>query len=292
MKKIIFLFIGSVFPLLMSGQNVDSLRKTNPLIDDTYLHPVDGITPYTFRKGEWFYAQSLLTLPGPGWAFVGLTDRLTLQLDFTPLIGGLFIEPNYPIPSVSLRYKILDQKAFLPTFSMEGQFFHLWGPLNRFDVHEFSLYQNGSYFHLKAAFGYAFEPFFVNFSAGFDYIQQMWWQKDSVTINTLNPNLNPDFSFGVSYRPNNWISYHIAASYGSTLTYFENVPRKIQLNYGIRMAPFYKNRHGILRNLRIEMISINAWFPDIQRYSGIPVPVYPLIYWQWQRKPAACKNEL
>ena len=116
-----------------------------------------------------------------------------------------------------------------------------------------------------------------------DYINDMWWNKDSVTVSRLRLNINPNFSFGMSWHPGKWISYHFAFTYGSTLTYFENVPRKIQFNYGMRIAPFYKNKWRILRNMRIEFISINGWFPDIGEYSGIPLPVYPLFYWQWQR---------
>ncbi|MBN2891283.1 MAG: hypothetical protein JXL97_05405 [Bacteroidales bacterium] len=112
----------------------------------------------------------------------------------------------------------------------------------------------------------------------------MWWQKDNIVIINLHSKINPNASLGLSYRKSNWISYHIAVSYGSTLTYFENVPRKIQLNYGFRISPFYKNKWGVLRNMRIEVIAINGWFKDIDQYSGIPLPIYPLFYWQWEKK--------
>ncbi|MGV6862503.1 MAG: hypothetical protein ACWA41_12080 [Putridiphycobacter sp.] len=277
-------------PVLTYAQSDTLIKKENPINDDTYLHPMDGITPYTFKKGEWFYAQSLQTLPAPGWAFVGLTDKLTLQLDITPFIGGLFFKPHYPIPSVSLRYKIIDQKKLLPTFSVETQFFHLWDTLKRFDINEYSLYQKGSYFHFKTLYGYNFNPIYINFSVGFDYVNKMWWQQETIVSNNLTPNVNPNFSLTLSYRKSKWISYHIAASYGSTLTYFENAPRKIQLNYGFRIAPFYKNKWGILRNMRIELISINGWFKDIDQYSGIPVPIYPLFYWQWNKDYSKKRN--
>ncbi len=273
---IIFLFSVSSF-----AQNATLNKKTNPINDDTYLHPIDANTPYTLKKGEWFYAQSFQTLPLPGWAFVGLTDNLTLQFDLTPIIGGFFVEPHYPIPSVSLRYKIVSQKGAIPTFSIESQFFHIWQSLERFEVDKISLYQKGSYFHIKTMFGYELKPLYFDFSIGVDYINKMWWEKDGIVINTLTQNINPNYSIGISYRPSKWISYHIATSYGATLTYFENAPRKIQFSYGIRIAPFYKNRFRILRNMRIELISVNAWFNDIDKYSGFPLPLYPLFYWQW-----------
>jgi len=37
--------------------------------------------------------------------------------------------------------------------------------------------------------------------------------------------------------------------------------------------------------MRIELLSINGYFPDLKTYQGIPVPIYPYIYWQWQRRP-------
>ena len=267
---------------MLFGQNDTLKKKEHPLNNDTYLHPIDANTPYTLKRGEWFYAQSYQTLPLPGWAFVGLTDKLTLQLDLTPIIGGFFVEPHYPLPSISLRYKIFDQKNIKPTFSIESQFFHIWQSLERFEVDGINLYQEGSYFHFKTMFGYGLGPLYLDFSIGFDYINKMWWEKDSIIINTLTQNLNPNYSVSISYRPSKWISYHIATSYGATLTYFENAPRKRQFSYGVRIAPFYRNRFGILRNMRIELISVNAWFNDIDKYSGFPLPLYPLLYWQWE----------
>jgi len=281
MKRITSILIIIVFPAFLFGQNDTLNKKVNPINDDTYLHPIDVNTPYTLKKGEWFYAQSFQTLPLPGWAFVGLTDKLTLQLDLTPIIGGFFVEPHYPLPSVSLRYKIFEQKNIRPTFSIESQFFHIWQSLERFEVDKISLYQEGSYFHFKTMFGYEIKPLYIDFSIGVDYINNMWWEQDNIVINTLNQNINPNFSIGISYRSSKWISYHIATSYGATLTYFENAPRKIQFSYGVRVAPFYKNRYCILRNIRIELISVNAWFNDIDKYSGFPLPLYPLFYWQW-----------
>ena len=276
-----YIFLFTIFPVLLFGQSDTLNENVNPINDDTYLHPIDANTPYTLKKGEWFYAQSFQILPLPGWAFMGLTDKLTLQLDLTPIIGGFFIEPHYPLPSISLRYKIFEQKNIRPTFGIEGQFFHIWQSLERFKVDKISLYQEGSYFHFKTMFGYKIKYLYVDFSLGIDYINKMWWEHDHVVINTLTQNINPNYSIGISYRASKWISYHIAASYGATLTYFENIPQKIQFSYGIRIAPFYKNRFGILRNMRLELISVNAWFNDIDKYSGFPFPLYPLLYWQW-----------
>ncbi|MCH2233587.1 MAG: hypothetical protein MK078_04980 [Crocinitomicaceae bacterium] len=75
MKRILLFVLMIQFIGISFAQ--DSFRKTNPLNEDAYLHPVDAITPYTLKKGEWIYAQSMQTLPFPSWAFYGITDKLT-----------------------------------------------------------------------------------------------------------------------------------------------------------------------------------------------------------------------
>ena len=127
----------------------------------------------------------------------------------------------------------------------------------------------------------------INLSAGVDYIGELIMQNnDSANFNvqTFNKSWNPNFSLGVDYRPSKWISYHLGYSYGSTLTYLENVPRKHQLTYGFRVAPFYKNRFGILRCMRVELLAINSFFPDIRAKQVFPFPVFPYFYWQWTVK--------
>jgi hypothetical protein len=286
LKLIVFiLMLGS---LSAFAQSDSTSRKMNPLNDDAYLHPVDIITPYTLEKGEWIYAQSPQTLPFPSWAFYGITDKLTTQIDLLPWIFGSFTELKKPIPSFNLRYRINEQKGFTPTIGIEAMFVHFWDTLKRFETPTLTVWENGSYFHLKPSIGYVIKnDFYVNLSVGVDYISELIMQNND----TLNPNnksfnriWNPNFSLGFDYRPSKWISYHLGYSYGSTLTYLENVPRKHQLNYGFRIAPFYKNRFGILRNLRIELTAINGFFPDIDAQQLFPLPVFPYFYWQWNKK--------
>lgn len=286
MKKIT-LVISILFPLFLSGQT-DTIQKTNSIKDDAYLHPIDCITPYTLKKGEWIYAQSIQTLPFPSWAFVGLTDKLTAQIDLLPWIFGTFSELKKPIPSINFRYRFNDQKGIIPTIGVEAMFVHFWDTLQRFETPTLTVWENGSYFHLKPSIGYNFNnEFYINISAGADYIRELIIQNnDSLSINskTFSKSWNPNFSIGFDYRPSNWISYHLGYTYGSTLTYLENVPRKHQLTYGFRIAPFYKNKLGILRNMRIELLAINGFFPDINAKQIFPVPVFPYFYWQWNKK--------
>jgi len=283
---LVFIFV-LLLPSFLIGQT-DSTRKSNPLSDDVYLHPVDCITPYTLKKGEWIYAQSLQTLPFPSWAFVGITDRLTAQVDLLPWLYGAFSELKKPIPSLNFRYRFNEPRKGVPTFGVEAMFVHFWDTLQRFDTPTLTVSENGSYFHFKPVVGFSFKNrFYLNLSAGVEYIGEVILQnKDNLNpiSKTFRKSWNPNVSIGLDYRPSKWISYHIGYTYGSTLTYLENVPRKHQLTYGCRVAPFYKHRWGVLRNMRIELLAINGFFPDIQAKQIFPLPVFPYFYWQWTRK--------
>ncbi len=108
----LILILTLILSVKTYGQTLDSLKKQNPLNDDAYLHPVDCVTPYTLNKGEWIYAQSIQTLPFPSWAFYGITDKLTTQIDLLPWLYGAFTELKKPIPSLNLRYRFNEQKGF------------------------------------------------------------------------------------------------------------------------------------------------------------------------------------
>ena len=286
MKRTTFITI-ILFPFFILGQ-IDSVQKTNSLKDDAYLHPVDCITPYTLKKGEWIYAQSLQTLPFPSWAFVGITDKLTAQIDFLPWIFGAFTNLKKPIPSLNFRYRFNRQKGRIPTIALEAMFVHFWDTLQRFQTPTLTVWEKGSYFHLKPVIGYAIKnKWNFNLSSGIDYIGELIMQNNDSShfqIKTFSKSWNPNLSIGIDYRPSGWISYHIGYTYGSTLTYLENVPRKIQITYGFRIAPFYKNRFSVLRNLRVELVAINGYFPDIKAKQVFPLPLFPYFYWQWKGK--------
>lgn len=285
MKRLLLLLIG--FNLISCWGQKDSTSKVNPLNDDAYLHPIDCISPYTLKKGEWIYAQSIQTLPFPSWAFVGITDKLTAQIDLLPWLFGPFTNLKKPIPSLNFRYRFNEQKNGLPTVGVEAMFVHFWDTLKRFETTNLTVWENGSYFHIKPVLGYRVkEKWNFNLSIGADYMSELILQNndsDNFQTKTFTKKWNPNFSFGVDFRPNKWISYHAGYSYGSTLTFLENVPRKHQFNYGFRVAPFYKNKWGILRNFRIEFVAINGYFNDINAKETFPIPIFPYLYWQWKR---------
>jgi len=59
--------------------------RADGLLTDTMLHPMDGFTAYTLKQGEIIYNQSPLTLPLPSWAWVGVTDWLTVEIVSVPI---------------------------------------------------------------------------------------------------------------------------------------------------------------------------------------------------------------
>ncbi|MEO0404955.1 MAG: hypothetical protein AAF193_08800, partial [Bacteroidota bacterium] len=152
-KYVIFL-LGFLLPMILFGQ-VDSVgKKTNALNDEAYLHPIDCISPYTLKKGEWIYAQSVQTLPFPSWAFYGITDDLTAQSDLLPWIFGAFSELKKPIPSVNLRYRFNQKDGLTPTIAVEAMYVHFWDTLQRFETENLIVWENGPYFHLKPVVGW------------------------------------------------------------------------------------------------------------------------------------------
>ena len=229
-----------LIPSILFGQS-DSAKKTNPLIDDSYLHPIDCVTPYTLKKGEWIYAQSIQTLPFPSWAFVGITDNLTAQIDLLPWLYGAFSDLKKPIPSLNFRYRFNNQNGIIPTIGIEAMFVHFWDTLQRFETPTLTVWENGSYFHLKPSIGYNFNnKFYINISAGADYIGELIIQNnDSLNFNskTFSKSWNPNFSIGFDYRPSNWISYHLGYTYGSTLTYFGECSQKTSIDLWISNCP-------------------------------------------------------
>ena len=274
-------------PFLGGSDALDAAQKPNPIKDDAYLHPIDSITPYTLKKGEWIYAQSLQTLPFPSWAFVGVTDKLTAQIDLLPWVFGAFSDLRKPIPSLNFRYRFNSQNGRVPTIAVETMFVHFWDTFERFKTPSITISEKGSYFHFKPILGYRVaNNWGINTSIGFDYIFELNMQNNdsqNFQTKTFTNSWNPNFSIGFDYRPSNWISYHIGYTYGSTMTYLENIPRKQQLNYGFRVAPLYKHRFGILRNMRIELVAINGYFADIDAKQSLPIPIFPYFYWQWDK---------
>ncbi|MEM9832912.1 MAG: hypothetical protein AAF944_19930 [Bacteroidota bacterium] len=262
---------------------------------DIFLHPADGFTAYTLKKREVIYNQSPFTLPIPSWAWWGITDNITAEIDLLPLIGGLFQEPYLPVPSFNFRFRLADQQGIWPALAFETMYQHLWRTQNQADQDNLTIERQGGnswYNHLNASWQTG-ENTYLHFSVGVTYTENLLIANRDTTQYVgrfFDNTINPDISLSVDWRPKPWLSVHGTSSYGTTFTYLDNIPRKYQLSYGFRLAPFYASRYAFLRCFRAELIGFYMYFPDAQEEITSIVPIFPYFYWQWvwkkKSKPA------
>jgi len=258
------------------------------LLDETMLHPVDAFTGSTLRAGEIIYNQSVASLPLPSWAMVGVTDWLTVNVDFVSILGGLAIEPHYPLPSINMRFRLAEADGLLPDLAFEAMYFRLWEPFeDQLDPkNTVRLERDGAtaFARVNATWPLSAHAR-VHASTGLtwtEYIRIENRNREVLRGRTIRNGFNPDASLAFDWRPLPWMSLHISASYGSTFVYLDLVPRKAEIAYGARFAPFYLARGGFLRALRVEAAAFAMYFRDAEEWLFLPVPVYPVLYWQWE----------
>lgn len=254
---------------------------------ETFLHPGDGFTAYTLKKNEFIYNQSPRTFPLPSWAWWGITDKITAEIDLLPLIGGLFVEPHIPVPSINFRFKLREQRGWIPAMAYETMYQHLWRTQNQMDTIVIIEREPGnSWFNRVNVSWYNNRRLRLHCSAGFTYSENLRIRsQDTVNINNVffRRTINPDVSISLDYRPLPWLSLHLTTSYGTTFVYLDNIPRKFQICDAWRIQPFYKSRYGFLRTLHAEFAGFYMYFPDAK--AGLIeaiVPYFPYFYWQWQ----------
>jgi len=283
MKRITLLFF-TLFQL--TGFSQDSLAGIQ---NDIMLHPADAFTGYTLKKNEFVYNQSPFTLPLPSWAWWGITDKITMEIDLLPLVGGFFQEPHLPVPSFNFRFKLNEAINKQPQLAFETMFQYLWQTQNQSDLEELFVERQGgwSFFNRINASGKLGRKTFIHSSAGITYTQNLLvHNNDSMNYvgKFFKHTINPDFSLSIDYRWRPWISTHFTSSYGTTFVYLDNIPRKYQLSYGFRVAPFYQSRFGILRCFRAELIGLYIYMPDSKSAIKQELPIFPYFYWQWTLK--------
>jgi hypothetical protein len=283
-KRVLTLVLFFACCVGVSAQTADGGIQNEALLDEPFLHPVDGITPFVLRQNEFIYAQSIQTLPFPSWGFWGVTDNLTVQLDFLPWIFGVFSELGKPIPSLNARYQFIAQDGWLPAIGLEAMFVYFWEGLDRFATSNISVRQAGAYSHVKPVIGYEIgERLLLALSVGVDYTEHTEFTNVVTGAKAaLNQSLTPNGSASISFRASRWASLHAAYTYGATLTYLENVPVKHQVTYGARLAPFLWIDLGFFNTMRIELTAINSYFPAVDAWESFPLPIFPYFYWQWR----------
>ncbi|MFC2152016.1 hypothetical protein ACFLSE_05760 [Bacteroidota bacterium] len=269
MKRIKFI----VMLMLIIPYQLFSQNKNNGLIEENMLHPGDAFTGYTFDKGEWAYNQALT--PYPSWAWWGITDWLTTEIDLEAWLGG--------VPSFNFRFRILEQKKMVPNLSYEIMYQYI---ATRFDQMEnldyLNIYRKGNslYNHLNASWRLS-DRIYMHLSGGFTYSENITIENND-TVNYTGKSfkdlISPDVSLGVDWRLKPWITFHSTYSYGSTFLYIDNVPRKKQFVVGTRVAPFVNNRIGFFKCFRFELAYLSIYFDDAKRDLSGPIG---FAYWQW-----------
>lgn len=265
------------------------------LQSDIMLHPCDAFTAYTLKKNEFVYNQTPMTLPIPSWAWWGITDKITMEFDLLPLIGGFFQEPHLPVPSFNFRFNLGEQNRHRPALAFEFMIQHLWRTQNQLDAPNLRIERNPGtsfYAHLNASWKLA-PKFHLHVSTGPTYTQNLLIENKD-TINTtgryFKHTVNPDLSISLDYRAKPWISFHLTSSYGTTFVFLDNIPRKYQVAYGFRFAPFYKSKYGFLKTFRGELTSLYMNFPDAKESLNTYIPIFPYVYWQWTLKKRNNEN--
>lgn len=287
-----FLLGLAAIPHLASADSVTKVSEPvvtekRGLQTDTLLHPMDGFTAYTLKQGEFVYNQSPLTLPLPSWAWVGITDWLTAEIDLLPLIGGFFVEPNLPVPSFNFRFRLRDGGARGVSVAFETMVQYLYNPLDQEDGPELRVTREGaSWFNRINVSVPVTEKLRVHVSAGATFAENI-----EVTNNDPDPmtevgehhvnELSPDASISIDYRWRPRMSLHATASYGTTFVYSDNQPRKLQAMYGFRVAPFYRSKTAVLRTMRAEFPAFVQYHPESKTGWSWYIPIIPYVYWQW-----------
>lgn len=270
--------------LLFAALALPGVAKADGLLDETYLHPLDAFTARTLRAGEVLYAQP--PSPFPGWAQVGITDWLTLEIDLTPLIGGLFEDPHLPVPSENVRVQLYDGGRARPSFAVEVMGQYLWRPYDQEDLDHLRVTREGLGGFARATTSIPIgEHSWIHASIGASYQHSYAISnKDRTTSYTrvFEDHVDPDASLSLDWRVRRWVSLHLTGSYGATFVYSDNQPRKWQLGYGMRIAPFVGSSFGVLRTLRFELAALAMYRPDVRETAAIYLPLIPYAYWQWQ----------
>lgn len=278
----------SVILLLLSKFGLAQSDTLKGIQTEVFLHPADGFTAYTLKKGEFVYNQSPFTLPLPSWAWWGITDNITAEIDLLPLIGGLFQEPHLPVLSFNFRFKLIEQNKLIPAVAFETMYQHLWNEVTQSDQPNVIVTRKGNSWYNHLNFSWKTHPkLYTHLSLGATYVENLYFSNnDSLDqAEKFYPmSFTPDINLSIDYRWKPWMSMHTTVSYGTTFVYLDNIPRKQQISYGFRIAPFYKNRHGILRTFRAEFIAYYMHLPDINESIESILPIFPYFYWQWTFK--------
>ena len=281
LKLVIILFITVIFSIATIAQN----DSTCGLQTDIMIHPTNAFTAQTLKKNEIVINWAPQTLPIPTWAYFGITDKFTLMVD-NNIILGLFVKPHLPVLSLNGRYKLLNQNKMLPDVAVETMVQYLYEEFDQAGNPYFATWRKDFNWFSRINMSWKIaQNLYVHTSGGFSFSQYLRLEnKDTLNYHTsvFHNKISPDYMIGLDYRFKR-ISFHLNYSYGTTFNYIDNVARKTEFMYGFRLAPFYKNKFGFLRTIRLEWVGFYNEFKDIDANAYVPF-FFPYLYWQWTIK--------
>jgi len=267
----IIVVIMTATRIMAQTDSVNSTQKS--LINETMLHPGDAFTGYVYKKGEWAYNQALT--PYPSWAWWGVTNWMTVEIDIEAWLGG--------VPSFNFRFGLIKQQKWRPAIAYETMFQYLNETRDQFDNLDYlQINRQGTnwYNHLNMSWKVG-TKWHLHLAGGVTYA-------DSISISNGDPSnyigssfrhlVSPDLSLGLDWRMKNWISLHSTSSYGSTFLYADNIVRKQQFTLATRMAPFINNQKGFFNSFRFELTLLYVYFKDAKESFFGPIG---FLYWQW-----------
>jgi len=247
------------------------------LLDERMINPLDAFTAQVLHEGEWLYGQPPAL--APGWMFWGITERLTAELDLMAWLGG--------VADMNVRYGLVDPEKNPFGLAWENMAFYLppaLGDMNKNQEHVFFEREGaGAYSRLNSSWQFMPRQWLL-LSVGASYSHYLRIEnknRPEFQGAFFSNYTEPVVSLGLDSRWASWLSVHATASYGETFSYQENRPRKEQLTYGFRFAPFLGNTWGVFNTLRVELAAFVIYYRDAQELQALYVPVYPSLYWQW-----------
>ncbi|MBN2663181.1 MAG: hypothetical protein JXR68_05990 [Bacteroidales bacterium] len=281
-SKYLSIFILSfLFSNMVNGQS----DTTIGLQTEIFMHPVNSNSAYTLKKKEIIINWTPQFLPIPTWVYYGVTDRITLTVD-NNIIAGLFVKPHLPVLSVNGRFKLTDHNKYKPTIAYENMIQYLYVKFDQSTNPYFATWRKGFNWYHHINMSWKITPkLYAHVSFGGTFSQYLELEnKDTLNhiVKLYENKIAPDYMIGFDYRLKR-ISFHINYSYGTTFNYIDNVARKTEIMYGIRVAPFYKSKIKFIKCLRFEWVGFSNEFKDIDAKAYVPI-FLPYFYWQWQIK--------
>lgn len=256
--------------------------RAEGLIDEVMLHPLDSFTADTLPAGTVVYNQSPLSLPLPSWAWIGVTDWMTAEIDLLPLLGGFAIEPHVPVPSLNVRVRLLDGRTHRIGLALEVMGQHLWRSHDQ-ESGILRVTRRGTtlWARLNASIPIVARRLRAHLSAGATWAHSIEYAHTDEPGIMYQDLVSPDVSVSVDWRAHRRLSLHATGSYGTTFVFSDNQPRKWELAYGLRVAPFLDSGWGFARTFRIELAAIVTQYADLQTGYRLYVPLLPYVYWQF-----------